>query len=110
LIYINEALESFVLVQYKTLRGEAAAPARFVYRPDDQLRAELERMRAIPAGEDDGTVVGFRLHPGCCFLKFCRPVVSWGFQTRELVTGMYLPVELYESSCGPMRSEVLETA
>jgi len=96
LIYVNETLQSYVLVQYKTMRIEGDDSPRPIYRPDAQLHAELDRMQAIGVGDDDGTIGSFRLHAGYSFLKLCRPVVDLNFSTRELVTGMYLPTDLYD--------------
>jgi hypothetical protein len=95
LIYINEVLESFVLVQYKTMRYEGDETSRLVYRPDAQLRAELERMRKIKPGADDGSPDSFRLNPSTCFLKLCKPVVRLD-RPQDLVTGMYLPLAYYD--------------
>jgi hypothetical protein len=96
LIYINETTNSFVLVQYKTFRREGKQSSHLVYRPDAQFEAELERMRKIKAGAKVDSDAGFRLHPGCCFLKICKPVTSLGHDPRELVSGMYLPIEYYD--------------
>jgi hypothetical protein len=97
LIYVNETLGSFVLVQYKSFRRETSAGgSRLVYRPDKQLEAELERMRRIRSTARGKAVNGFRLHAGCCFLKLCKPVASVNYSPRELVTGMYLPLDYYD--------------
>jgi len=96
LIYVNETTNSFVLVQYKTFRREGEHSSHLVYRPDAPFEAELRRMRRIKAGPKVASDVGFRLHPGCCFLKICKPVTSLGHDPRELVSGMYLPVEYYD--------------
>jgi hypothetical protein len=94
LIYINEPMGSFVLVQYKTMRREGD-PSRLVYRPDGQLAKELDRMRKIKQGADDGTPASYRLNPAIGFIKLCKPVTRLD-QTRELVSGMYLPVSYYD--------------
>jgi hypothetical protein len=96
LIYINETIGSFVLVQYKVMRREGETRSRLVYRPDAQLAAELERMRAIKAAKDDKMPGSFRLDKGCCFLKFCKPIVSLDYSPRDLVSGMYLPLRYYD--------------
>jgi hypothetical protein len=44
LIYYNEAYNSFMLVQYKLMKEENH---EFVYRPDQQLNDELERMETF---------------------------------------------------------------
>lgn len=104
LVYINEPRESFVLVQYKAMRREGDDNPRLVYRPDAQLAAELKRMRAIKTGVNDGTPDSYRLHPGTCFLKLCKPVVRLD-RTQDLVSGMYLPLDYYDAltSSGAVR-------
>ncbi len=97
LIYINETLESFVLVQYKTMRAPAnGADGPLSYRPDQQLAEELERLRAIAPGGDDGAPESYRLNPGCAYLKLCKPVTRLDHPVGELVGGMYLPLDYYE--------------
>lgn len=95
LIYINERLESYVLVQYKTMRRERDDMARLVYRPDEQLERELARMRQFRAGDFDGRPVSFRLNPDCCFLKLCKSVVTLD-RGQDLVGGMYIPLDYYD--------------
>ena len=101
LIYLNENTDCWVLVQYKSLRREERADgsgSRLAYRPtgDAQLQAELDRMRKLPMSADDGTPAAYRLHAGSCFLKFCKPVSSLEHASRELVSGMYLPLDYYD--------------
>ena len=80
LIYVNETTKSFVLVQYKTFRREGEHSSHLVYRPDAQFAAELKRMRKIKVRPPGSTpTLRFRLHPGCCFLKICKPVTSLGY-------------------------------
>ena len=97
LIYVNEMLDSFVLVQYKALRPEKTPDGhtRLVYRPDGQLAAELERMRHIKIGRDDDSLSGYRLDASCGFLKLCKPVARVDHDPRELVSGMYIPLDYY---------------
>jgi len=86
-----------VLVQHKTFRHEQSrGRSELIYRPDAQLAAELERMRDIKTGRSDGTIGSFRLHPGCCFLKLCKPVAQVDHPADQLVTGMYLPLDYYD--------------
>jgi hypothetical protein len=99
LIYINDNAASFVLVQYKTFRREgkdADVRQRLVFRPHGQFDDELARMRKLKPGKRDATDAGFRLHGGCCYLKFCKPVVTLDYDPRQLVGGMYLPIEYYD--------------
>ena len=95
LIYINERLESYVLVQYKTMRREREDVAKVAYRPDEQLHKELGRMRQFRSGEHDGRPASFRLNTNCCFLKLCKPVVTLD-RGQDLVSGMYLPLDYYD--------------
>lgn len=95
LIYINETHPSFVLVQYKTMRRQTGEPSEFIYRPDAQLEAELETMRKLKVGADDGAPSSFRLSPVSCFLKLCKPVTRLD-RGQDLVSGMYLPLNYYD--------------
>lgn len=99
LIYHNETHDSFVLVQYKTMTREGdLGDTRLVYRPDSDrnLPGELERMRALAEVPGDGSAEQWRLNPGFCFIKLCRPVVNLDFPERELVGGMYLPLSYWD--------------
>lgn len=99
LIYHNESQESFVLVQYKTMAREGdPGETKLVVRPssDGNLESELDRMRQFVEALGDGTVDQWRLHPGFCFLKLCRPVLDLDYPERELVGGMYLPLEYWD--------------
>jgi hypothetical protein len=90
---------SFILVQYKTFGREerdGGMSTNLVYRPDQQFRDELERMRKIKLGRKSTSHVGFRLHPGCRYLKICKPISSLDHSPQQLVSGMYLPVEYYD--------------
>lgn len=101
LIYYNSFYELFVLVQYKLMREEGYEIA---YRPDAQLRSELNRMdsfsssfqrtRAIQSHEEyrlnnDGFL--FKLVPN----KGLRPA------SGELIKGMYLTREYVHFLLGP---------
>lgn len=99
LIYHNETHDSFVLVQYKTMSREGdVGKTRLVYRPasDANLAGELERMRALAEVPGDGSAEQWRLNPGFCFIKLCRPVVNLNYPTRDLVSGMYLPLSYWD--------------
>lgn len=52
---------------------------RLVFQPDSdaKLAAELERMRALGETSGDGSAEEqWRLNPGFCFIKLCRPVAQ----------------------------------
>jgi hypothetical protein len=95
LIYINETMGSFVMVQYKTMRKQSGAKRPYAYRPDQQLEKELALMRAIKPGRSRGVPDDYRLSTGCCYLKLCRPVATLT-ATTELASGLYLPVDYYD--------------
>ena len=101
LIYVNETVDSFVLVQYKTMRredgGGDGVPSRLVYRPDDRIGAQLDRMREVSTPEGDGTPGQWRLHPGCGFVKLCHPIARVESEPTQLVSGMYLPIDYWDT-------------
>ena len=92
LIYFNEVYNSFVLVQYKLMKDRSKDDS-VMYRPDDQLAEELQRMdefvsfyyqeNEILCHED------YRLCDDGFMLKF---VPNNGVQpaTSELIKGMYV--------------------
>lgn len=96
LIYFNEPANSYVLVQYKTMREVESDPPQYAYRPDDQLREELKRMRDFNSGSPDDSVQGYRLGPESCFLKLCKPVAEPS-EARLPVKGIYLPIDYYDA-------------
>ena len=72
LIYINETIGSTIMVQYKMLSFEtnpSSAKSDWVFRPDSQFNAELQRMALPPLGTD---LDGYRMHGSPFFLKFVR--------------------------------------
>lgn len=72
LIYLNAAMQTMVLVQYKMLDlEESEAKAEWVYRPDGQLREEVRRMEVFAAGEPQGPFE-YRLNPEAFYLKFVK--------------------------------------
>jgi hypothetical protein len=97
LIYINETTGSFVLVQYKTMRD--VLDEQPVFRPgsDANVARELARMRAVAPGEDDGLPASFRLDPRAGYLKLCLPVVRLKQLDTKPVSGMYLPLALWDA-------------
>lgn len=97
LIYINEKTSSFVLVQYKTMRD--VLDEQPVFRPgsDANVQRELARMRAVEPGEDDGLPGSFRLDPQAGYLKLCSPVVRLRQLDTRPVSGMYLPLALWDA-------------
>jgi hypothetical protein len=97
LIYINETTGSFVLVQYKTMRD--VLKEKPVFRPggDANVQRELARMRAVKPGKDDGLPGSFRLNAQAGYLKLCSPVVRLRQLDTKPVSGMYLPLALWDA-------------
>lgn len=103
-VYWNEHFDSFVLIQYKKMRREGDGHEReLTYRPDANIEAELQRMRAVDeaCAVQDGD---FRLLATPCWLKLCdpKPVVK---DPSKLIGGMYFAREhfdyLLQSCKGP---------
>jgi hypothetical protein len=93
LVYYNHRFGSFILVQYKRMRRESGG---HVYRPDQRLEAELQRMRQLPVSRDPSEDPDqYRLHPGSCYLKLC-PDGEFRPRDGELIRGMYLPIDFYD--------------
>lgn len=101
LIYYREHFPGFVLVQYKRMRKEGTEPsARYGYRPDAQLRTELERMRrtleSVPMHVGtDIPLAWWRLHDQPFYIKLVEEGRSRP-ERGDLVKGMYFPVDLFE--------------
>jgi hypothetical protein len=92
LIYRHLGNDTFVLVQYKKMSRNAAR--KWGYRPDDQMWAQLERMRKVDgpleqAGDHPKT---WRLFPKGCFVKLVRPPDRFDPASDRLLRGIYLPV------------------
>ncbi len=109
LIYYKQPLGLFVLVQYKLMRDEGK---QMVYRPNDQLREELDRMNRFcdeyAAQASLGSHEDFRLNSDGFFLKLV-PNRGLSPASGELIKGMYLPREyanfLFVS--GPQRAKAV---
>lgn len=71
LIYINETRGSIVMVQYKMLKeDEQDDESRdWIFRPDQQLRDEIDRMR-IP--DFNGSLSDYRMNRNPFFFKFVK--------------------------------------
>ena len=72
LIYINDAVGSTIMVQYKMLSLEtdpSSAKSDWVFRPDTQFNTELGRMTLPSFGTP---LDGYRMHGSPFFLKFVR--------------------------------------
>lgn len=94
LVYYNHEFDSFVLVQYKRMTGDASPG----YRPraDRNLRKELRRMREFAVSQDPFTSYdGYRLLRDPFYLKLCSPSApgDWG---GRMLPGMYFPIGLWD--------------
>ena len=68
LVYLNETRQNIVMVQYKMLE---AMGKDWVYRPDGQLEAEIERMRRFDSKQRKEPH-DYRLNPQIFYLKFAK--------------------------------------
>jgi len=95
LVYVNETLKSVVFVQYKMFKGRDGEGG---YRPDDQLRSEIERMDAaatkIAAAPADSSCAGYRFSADAFFLKFCKKLLT--HEDVGHVPGFYVPVSYWK--------------
>lgn len=93
LIYYNEAYSSFVLVQQKLMKKEDS-DSKFIYRPDAQLKKEVQRMVDFAQRYQNTYTLrdheGYRLNRDGFFVKL---VPNRGLRpaSGELIEGMYLP-------------------
>lgn len=101
LLYYNESFQLFVLVQYKLMREDGE---EMLYRPDAQLRSELELMDAFSATHrmtgPISTHEQFRLSDDGFMLKLV-PQKGLRPATGELIKGMYVSREYMHFLLGP---------
>lgn len=101
LLYYNESFQLFVLVQYKLMREDGE---EMLYRPDAQLRSELELMDAFSATHrmtgPISTHEQFRLSDDGFMLKLV-PQKALRPATGELIKGMYVSREYMHFLLGP---------
>jgi len=100
LIYYSENYEMFVLVQYKMMREEGE---EFVYRPDGQLAAEIDRMNGLYRSSGRGPIRShqeFRLSDDGFMIKLV-PQLGLKPASGELIKGMYVTREYMEFLLGP---------
>ena len=95
LVYYNHQFNSFVLVQYKRLRGGENP----VYRPtnDNSLTREIERMRAFERGmiPIEQNYRSYRLIESPFFFKLCKSQTTGDWNGRML-PGMFFPLSLWD--------------
>lgn len=102
LVYFSARHNAFTLVQYKRMtwhessRSAVSRDAIYRARSDRNIERQVERMRRVEKvrSSNDGDIAGYRLTPGFCFLKFCRPDVELG--TIELSKGFYVDLRLWD--------------
>lgn len=99
LVYYQHRYHSFVMVQYKRMLQEGS---KWVYRPqhDRNYEIELRRMQdfesACPDIPRDWTIDEYRLHARAFYWKLCESV-TFKPTARELIQGMYLPLDYWET-------------
>lgn len=101
LIYYSHRFDSFVMVQYKSLRREGKG--RDVYRPQNdrnvikEIKAMGEVLKLIKT-RPEVTMQGFRLYNDPFFFKLCKSTVVDPLSTK-MSYGIYLPLSLWDSTC-----------
>jgi hypothetical protein len=98
LIYYNHRFSSYVMVQYKRMKGKRG---NSVYRPtdDDNFEAEIDRMRqfnkkyADTLSEQELDV--YRLSTETFYFKFCS-AINFDPLSTALIEGLYLPLNYLE--------------
>ena len=72
LIYLNLTRRNIVMLQYKMLeRSETLDGKDWIYRPEDRLESEIERMRRFQQ-ENSPNTHEYRLNPEVFYLKFVK--------------------------------------
>lgn len=73
LIYVNLAKQNVVMIQYKMLEaaGKVDGQTDWIYRPDSQLDAEINRMKAFAASHLPGPKE-YRLNSQVFYMKFVK--------------------------------------
>ena len=72
LIYLNLTRQNIVMLQYKMLERNKTLDGRdWIYRPDDQLDSEIERMRRFRRQFSPNSFE-YRLNPEVFYLKFVK--------------------------------------
>ena len=72
LIYLNATRQNIVMLQYKMLEPSRREDGEdWIYRPDDQLESEIERMRRFQ-GEVTPGAYEYRLNSQVFYLRFVK--------------------------------------
>ncbi|WP_154923297.1 hypothetical protein [Klebsiella grimontii] len=103
LIYYNKSYQSFVLVQYKTMKEENDSDG-FFYRPDKQLDKEIARMNdfhhKITLSKDFLSHHEYRLNQDGFLFKLV-PCKGLQAASEKLISGMYITREYMQFLLGP---------
>lgn len=91
LIYLNLTKKNIVMVQYKMLEPNRrkGRPTDWLYRPEESMQKEIERMKAFGAQHAPGPLE-YRLNPQVFYMKFVKRdgALSSG--------GIVTPIDHYE--------------
>ncbi|MDV3350334.1 hypothetical protein QGP82_16635 [Leptothoe sp. LEGE 181152] len=91
LIYINQSLSNVVMVQYKMLDREGTGEnTRWVYRPDNQLTKELDRMKALATKRPQSSAGSYRLNPQAFYIKLIKR------DSNQAGTSVTVPLDHFE--------------
>ncbi|GAA0905313.1 hypothetical protein [Virgisporangium aurantiacum] len=91
LIYRHVEANTFVLVQYKRMSKDAKN--RWFYRPDSQMRDQLQRMRKVYHPSGPASPRTWRLHSNGFVVKLVRQPTAFDPRSDQLLSGIYLPLE-----------------
>lgn len=91
LIYVNLTKQNVVMIQYKMLEadGKVGDQTDWIYRPDDQLDVEINRMKAFAAAHTPGPKE-YRLNPQVFYMKFVKRDARLGS------SGIIMPLDHFE--------------
>lgn len=95
LLYYRHHRPGFILVQYKRMRADDGLGSTATYYPDQQLRTELARYRALPVAAAATAADDWRLSEDAFFVKLVRDDLRKPSENK-LVQGMYLPIGLVD--------------
>jgi hypothetical protein len=107
LIYHRVYEQGWILVQYKRMKVESSRKSgeQWVYRSDEQLNIELERMRRIPASTPGPEAADWRLNAEPFYIKLVRDQTAKPHD-RSLLSAYGLTCRLgYELTCWSRRGD-----
>lgn len=97
LLYFNERLRAFTIVQYKAMEHKGTGSPVFRF-PDTKLQQEIDRMRVhleiLKTAPPDGLADGFRLLDNPFYIKLC-PRIQFDVGDPGMIKGMYLPLDYF---------------